>query len=182
MRKKALVILADGFEEIEAIAPIDILKRSGVEVVIAGLSGREAESARGIKIITSIALDEVENEFDALILPGGSLAAENLSKSRKVTALIKDMNNKGKVIAAICASPTVVLAATGVLDGKKATCYPGMEKTFPGSVKPSRKKVVIDGNIVTSKGPGTAFLFGLKLAELLAAPCAAASVKEKMLL
>ncbi|MBL7157852.1 MAG: DJ-1/PfpI family protein [Candidatus Omnitrophica bacterium] len=179
--KKVLIVLADGFEDIEGIAPVDILDRAGVNVKVAGLSKREVISGHGVKISTDAKLDEFEEEFDCVVFPGGSLGAENLSKSETVKNIIKKMHAEGKIIAAICASPAVVLAPTGILKGKKATCYPGMEKTFPASVKFVDEEVVVDGNIITSKGPGTAHLFGLKLAELLAGKTARDAVKTKML-
>jgi len=179
--KKALMVLADGFEEVEASAPVDVLRRANVNVTIAGLSKKEVPGARGIKVLADTTLDEAKGDFDAVIFPGGQAGAENLSKSERVRNLIKEMNKKGKIIAAICASPAVVLAPTGVLKDKKAACYPGMEKEFSKDTCSSTEAVVIDGNIVTSKGPGTALDFGLKLAELLAGKEIASSVKEKML-
>lgn len=182
MTKKALLILADGFEEIEAVAPFDILKRAGVELVICGISEKEVLSARGLRISLGTLLDEVNpDEFDALILPGGSLGAENLSKSEKLRNLIKDMNANGKIVSAICASPVVVLSPTGILTGKKATCYPGMEKDFPEDVKFLDKEVVVDGNVVTGRGPATVYRFGFTLVELLAGREIADSVKKAML-
>ena len=179
--KKALVILADGFEEIEGIAPIDILRRSGVEVLVAGLDKPEIKSARGIRITVDKKLNGDEDGFDAVILPGGAQGAENLAKSEIVAKLIARMNEKGRVVAAICASPAVVLAPAGILKGRKATCYPGEEKKFKIDTEFIDDKVVVDGNIITSKGPGTAILFGLKLTEALMGKDVADSVREKMI-
>jgi len=175
MPKKALFVLADGFEEIEAFAPFDILKRSGVDVTLAGLSAKEVKSARGATVFSDKILDEKNTSFDAIVFPGGSKGAENLSKSEKVKALIKATHKEGKIIAAICASPAVVLKPLGILEGKQATCYPGLMKGA------GEGAVIVDGNIITSRGPGTAHLFGLKLAEILAGKEKAESVKKAML-
>jgi len=180
--KKALMILADGFEEIEAFSPVDILRRADIEVTIAGLSGKAIESARGVKVTADIGLTEAEGEFDAVVFPGGAAGAENLAKSEKVKSIIKSMHAKGKIIAAICASPAWVLAPTGILKDKNATGYPGTEKEFPKDVKFKSELVVADGNIITSKGPGTAALFGLKLVEILAGKEKAEDLKKKMLI
>ena len=179
--KKALVILANGFEEIEAIAPVDILRRAGVNVKLAGLSGLPIKGGHGIKFMADIELANLNEEFDAVVLPGGGGGAENLSKSDKVKSLVKKMHKKRKIIAAICASPAVVLAPTVILSGKKITCYPSEKDSLPSNVTFLDEPVVVDGNIVTSKGPGTAILFGLKLAEILAGKDVAASLKVKMI-
>ena len=179
--KKVLVVLANGFEDIEGVAPVDVLRRAGVEVVVAGLDKAEIKSARGLQIIADKKLEDNEEEFDAVILPGGAQGAENLAKSAVVRKLITRMNEKGKIIAAICASPAVVLAPAGILSCKKATCYPGEEKKFQIDTEFIDDEVVVDGNIITSKGPGTAILFGLKLTEILMGKDVADSVKEKMI-
>jgi len=181
MPKKALLVLADGFEEIEAFAPFDILKRAGIDVTLAGVPRKEVKSARGAKVLTDKILDEKDELYDAVIFPGGLAGAENLAKSEKVKSLIKKMHEKGKIIAAICASPAVVLAPLGVLDGKEATCYPGMEKKFTSKIHFTQSPVVLDGNMLTSRAPGTAHLLGFKLAELLAGREKAESVKKATL-
>ncbi|MFH1594116.1 MAG: DJ-1 family glyoxalase III [Candidatus Omnitrophota bacterium] len=182
MIKRALIILADGFEETEAVGPIDILRRAGVDVTIAGLSGKEISGGHGIKVLADKTLDDVSEEYDALILPGGGGGADNLSRSEKVKTLIREMNDKGKIVAAICASPAVVLSPTGILNKKRATCYPGMEDAFPADTVCSKNPVVVDGNIITSRGPGTALLFGIKLAELLVGKDKADDVRKGMLI
>ncbi|MBN1354339.1 MAG: DJ-1/PfpI family protein [Candidatus Omnitrophica bacterium] len=181
-KKNALLILADGFEDAEGIGTLDVLRRAGIDVKLAGLLNKQVTSARGVKITTDLKLSEAGEDFDAVILPGGSVGAENLSKSLDVRNLIKKMFAKGKIVAAICASPAIVLASTGVLEGKKATCYPGLEKFFPSGVNFSDEDVVVDGNLVTSRGPATALKFGLKLVELLAGKDAVGNVKDAMLI
>ncbi|MDP1853302.1 MAG: DJ-1/PfpI family protein [Candidatus Omnitrophota bacterium] len=180
MVKKALIILADGFEEIEAITAIDILRRAQIEVIVAGLSNRETRGSHGIKVSTDILLDELKEETSALILPGGSPGAENLAKSPKVASLINKMFKSGKIIGAICAAPALVLEPAGVLKGKKATCFPGMEKLFSREIKFTQEEVVRDGNIITSRGPGTALAFALKIVEVLLDKDTAQTLKEKL--
>jgi 4-methyl-5(b-hydroxyethyl)-thiazole monophosphate biosynthesis len=181
MAKKAIVILADGFEEIEAITPIDVLRRADIEVIVAGLSSKTITGARKLKVETDILLDEIHGLPDALILPGGAVGAKNLHGSKKVLGLIQSMNAEKKVVAAICASPAFALAAAGVLDGKKATCYPGCEGRFPASAKFSEDRVVVDGNIITSRAPGTALEFALAIVRVLTGQEKAISLKEEML-
>ncbi len=157
---KVLVPLANGFEEIEAISIVDVLRRAGIEVVTAGLPGTIVEGSRKVKVIADRKIDDVRKEdFDAVVLPGGDPGYVNLSKSKKVTDMLMDFNEKNKTIAAICASPSI-LGKLGILDGKKATIYPGMEKDIP---KPRDGKVVVDGNVITSQGPGTAIDFALEI-------------------
>lgn len=165
MDGKVLIILADGFEEIEAFTPIDILRRADVDVVVAGLGEDMVTGAHGITVKTDIDFEDYKGVPEALILPGGMPGAENLAGSIKLKDLIRKMNSKNKLIAAICASPALVLGPTGILQGRKATCYPGLEVSFTPEIAFSKKEVVQDGNIITSRGPATAFKFGLKIAE-----------------
>ena len=171
MEKKVLVILADGFEEVEALAPADVLRRSGAAVTIAAL-GFEAgtgsvRGAHDIRVVCDALLSDVaEKAFDAIILPGGMPGAKNLRASALVKKVILDTFNRGGLVCAICASPAYVLAPAGVLDGRKATCYPGCESVAPG-IAFTGERVVKDGNVITSAGPGTALEFGLKISESL---------------
>ncbi|MFH1798701.1 MAG: DJ-1 family glyoxalase III [Candidatus Omnitrophota bacterium] len=163
--KKILIILAEGFEEAEAVIPIDIFRRLGIETVIAGLDDNFVTGSHGIVIKTDVLFENYSELPDAVVFPGGMPGAENLANSTKVKSLISRMNSAKKLIAAICASPALVLAPTGVLNAKTATCYPGLEKNFSSTIKFSEEKVVQDGNIITSRGAGTVFEFGLKIAE-----------------
>ena len=182
MPKTAVVILAEGFEEIEAIAPIDVLRRAGVRVTIAGATDLRVKSSRKIGVEAEILLKDLWEIPDAVILPGGLPGATNLAKSAEVTVLIKKMNESGKIVAAICAAPAVVLAPLGILDGKKATCYPGCESDFSNTTVYSKERVVVDGNIITSQGPGTALEFALVIAERLVGQELADTVRGKMLI
>ena len=181
MKKQAVIILAKGFEEVEALTPMDILRRCGVNVTIAGLGSELVEGAHGTSVKADIVFEKYEASPDAVILPGGMPGAENLASSTKVKGLISNLNSGKKIVAAICASPALVLAPTGILKGKKATCYPGMEKSFLSNVKFSDSEVVQDGNIITSRGPATAFAFGLKIAENLVGKSTADMVGKQML-
>ncbi len=177
MRKKALIVLADGFEEIEAITPIDLLKRGEIDVLIAGLDGGLVRGAHDIYVKTDISLKDLKFVPDVLILPGGMPGAENLARALELKTLISRMASNGGVIAAICAAPALVLAPTGVLDGKKATCYPGLQQNFSTAVTYVKDTVVQDGNIITSQGPATAMEFSLKIIEALAGKAKAEMVE-----
>lgn len=167
MAKKALIILADGFEEIEAVTVIDILRRAGISVTVAGLSALKVKASRGVIIMAEKKLDEVAEDFDALVLPGGSTGAANLAASKEVGSLIKSMHQDNKIVAAICAAPSVVLAPLGILKGRSVTGYPGMTENFGKDTKYKEDSVVVDGNIITSRGPATALLFALVIVERL---------------
>ena len=182
MPKTALVILAEGFEEVEAIAPIDFLRRAGVRVTIAGVMDLQIKSSRNISVRADVLLKDIQDLPDAVILPGGLPGATNLAKSEEVAKLVKKMNAAGKLVAAICAAPALVLAPLGILDGKKATCYPGCEADFSSKTIHSKESVVEDGNIITSQGPGTAFAFAFAIAVRLVGKDMADNVRGKMLI
>ena len=164
--KKAVVLLAEGFEEVEAVTPVDLLRRAGIEVVIAGIGSASVTGARGITISADSAIDTVKPEFDAVIIPGGGGGAENIAKSAAASNLIRKIWKEGGLVAAICASPAVVLAPLGILSGKKAVCYPGLEGKLTGAIH-TDASVVRDGTVITGKGPGTAFDFALAIIEYL---------------
>jgi protein deglycase len=182
MAKKALVVLAEGFEEIEAVTPIDILRRAGLEVIVAGLTGRLVKGSRAIIVQADKILDDVINDdFDALILPGGSMGAKHLAESDKVTSLIRNVMLKGKIIAAICAAPALVLYPKGILKGRSVTGFPGIGLESAKDVKYKTDRVVIDGNIITSRGAGTSMEFALAILEILTDAKTAKKVKEAVL-
>lgn len=167
MTKRAVIVLADGFEEIEATISIDILRRAGIDVIVCGLGDRTVKGAHDLEIITDSTLEDFNESVDAIVLPGGMPGADNLAGSEKVNTLVKKLFQERKIVAAICASPAVVLAPTGILSGKKATCYPGMEIKFDMTTTFLEDSVVVDGNIITSRGPATAFEFAFKIVESL---------------
>jgi len=181
MAKQAVVILAPGFEEIEAVAVIDVLRRAGIEVLAAGLGSRQVVGAHGLAVQADIVLSELRHPPDAVILPGGMPGSENLGASPEVAKLVKDVHAAGGICAAICAAPAYALAAFGVLRGRRVTCYPGCENRFPPGIQRAPERVVVDGNIVTSQAPGTALEFALTLAEILAGKAKADSLRAGML-
>ena len=164
---KVLVPLADGCEEIEAVTVIDILRRAGVEVVTAGLGENPVQCSRGTRIMADTSLDNaLAQSFDLIVLPGGMPGAEHLKNDRRILQLLQSMAKSGKYVAAICAAP-IALHAACLLENRKATSFPGFIDKLPGSHTYSTEAVVIDGNIITSRGPGTAMDFALTLVELL---------------
>jgi 4-methyl-5(b-hydroxyethyl)-thiazole monophosphate biosynthesis len=175
------VILADGFEEVEALAIVDVLRRADIRVVVAGLHAGPVTSARKVKVVPDALIDAVKaDDFDMIVLPGGQPGADNLNADPRVKGLVRSFSQKGKRVGAICAAP-YVLANAGLLDGKHATSYPTYRDRL-GSAVYEEKTVVEDGNILTSKGPGTALCFGLAIAERLAGKEKARQVKESMLI
>jgi len=177
-----LILLAEGFEEIEVTISVDMLRRAGLNVIIASISDSIiVEGSRKIKIDSDILLKDFKGLPETVILPGGLPGAENLANSSKVTELIKGMDENDKLIAAICASPAVVLAPMGILDNRKATCYPGFEEKFSENTTYVDEKVVVEGNIITSRGPGTAFDFALEIIKYLKNEDIANEVKEQTL-
>ena len=173
MPKKVIVLLAEGFEEVEAVTPIDYLRRAGIEVTTAALgAGRIVTGSHGIPVTADAVLSDLvkagkaaASAWDAVLLPVGLPGAANLAASKETGALLKEMAAAGRTVAAICASPAMVLAPLGILAGKRFTCYPGLETQVSGA-QWSEDKVVIDtgdagGNIITSRGAGTAAAFAI---------------------
>lgn len=167
--KKAAIMLADGFEEIEALSPFDVLKRAGIKCNLISIKNDlYVKGAHGVIVKSDRLLEEVSElkEYDMIVLPGGMPGAKYLSEDKRVLSILNEFNEKGKFIAAICASPALVLTKAGVIDNKKVTCYPGMEENFGNSIY-VKENVVIDGNIITSRGPATALQFSYKLLKVL---------------
>lgn len=179
------VFLATGFEEIEALTPVDILRRAGMDVKLVSITGEEVVTgARQINVKTDLTFDNIDKNWaDVLVLPGGMPGTKNLLAYEPLMELVKEYNSNNKRIAAICAAPTI-FGKLGILNGKKAICYPGMEEELIGA-DVYNIPVVTDGNITTSRGMGTALDFALELLELLSGSkeCAekmASSVVYKM--
>ena len=157
------VLLAEGFEEVEALTPVDLLRRAGVETRLVGVTGATVCGARGINVVTDLSMDEVDlAKADMLVLPGGMPGTTNLYADKRVTDAVRTMADAGKYVAAICAAPSIILGGMGLLEGKKATCYPGMEEQLTGAMA-STEPVVRDGSVITSRGLGTAIPFALAL-------------------
>jgi 4-methyl-5(b-hydroxyethyl)-thiazole monophosphate biosynthesis len=179
--KKVMIHFADGFEEVEAITPVDVLRRAGCEVVMVSVTGKkEVTSKRGVVVMTDKNFNEINyDEADMIVLPGGQPGANNLNKHEGLKKQIINFNTQGKFIAAICAAP-LVLGSAGILKGKKATCFPGTESLLTGANCTGRP-VETDGNIITGKGPGVALAFSLALVEKLQGKPVADEVKEAMI-
>lgn len=182
MNNKIFIMMADGFEEIEALATVDVLRRAGLDVTTMSIyDTTEVTGAHGVTVLADVAFDD-EPLYDAawVILPGGMPGASNLAACDGLTDCLVKRNNDGKFIAAICASPAVILAPLGILQGKNATCYPGMQAT-EGGANWVNSRVVVDSNIVTGNGPATALDFALQIALLQTDGKTAAEVAQGML-
>jgi len=172
------ILLGKGFEESEAIVPADLLRRAGIEVALTALEGAEVVSSHGIAVKADMALKDVDaDSVDLLFLPGGLGGVQAIQSCPAALELIRAVYDKGKYVTAICAAPTI-LGGMGLLKGRKAVCYPGMEDGLTGAVVCKGQGVVVDGNVVTGEAAGSAFPFGLKLVELLKGPQAAEQVKH----
>lgn len=174
------LLLADGYEEAEAIVPCDILRRGGVEVKLVGVTGKAAVSARNIRLDTDLTLEELDpSDLEMLILPGGLTATNTLAANETVKGFIRRTMEEGKWLAAICAAPTI-LGEMGLLEGRRAVCYPGMEQGLKGACHCKGEQVVVDGTLITGEGPGSAYEFGYQLLETLKGKEAMEQVKHGM--
>ncbi|VDD76269.1 unnamed protein product [Mesocestoides corti] len=183
MGKTALVLLAGGAEELETVSVIDILARAKVKVVVAGVAGTSVVTcSRGAKIQPDVALaDVMGTAFDLVYLPGGLDGMHALANSADVGKLLKDQHENKRLIAAICAAPCA-LKTHGISKGAKVTSYPSMKDQLHSFYKYTEEDIVVDGHILTSRGPGTASMFGLKLAEMLTDRATAKAVADSMLI
>ncbi|MBI3903116.1 MAG: DJ-1/PfpI family protein [Nitrosomonadales bacterium] len=173
---KVLVPLASGCEEIEAVTVIDILRRASIEVVSAGLDAQPVRASRGVMLLPDTTLDEaLKHSYDMVVLPGGQPGTNNLKQDARILDLLRRMAQQDQYVAAICAAPSV-LATAGLLDGKRATCYPGSLDAFP-HVQQQHTALEEDGKLITSRGPGTAMDFALTLVERLAGHAKRAEVE-----
>ena len=171
------VFLANGFEEIEALATVDILRRAGVEVVTVGVGGRNAVGAHGIAVCADIVEDELDiAAIDGVVLPGGMPGTTNLEASAMVQKTVAHAVDRNMLVAAICAAPSI-LGHGGYLNGKKATCYPGFEQELTGAIV-TNSGVVADGNIITASGAGVAVDFALELVRYLESAEVADSIRR----
>jgi len=159
--KHVITILADGFEEIEAVTFIDLLRRARIPITVLGLKSFEVRGAHDLRIKTDGLLNDFTEKYDGIILPGGQPGSTNLAKSPLVVKMVKDAHAKGLLLGAICAAPSV-FAEAGILEGYNATCYPGVDERL-GGAQFVGEPVVRDRNIITSRGVGTAIEFSLEL-------------------
>ncbi|WP_322521458.1 DJ-1 family glyoxalase III [Guyparkeria halophila] len=182
MASKALVILAPGFEDLEAITTIDILRRGGIQVEVAALHENKVTGSRGTTVVadTNLTLLDDDRVFDAIVLPGGQPGANNLAADKRVIARLQDQSVAGRWIGAVCAAPKV-LAAAGLLKGRRVTHFPGaLDATDSQGVEVADEAVVVDGNLVTGRGPGVAMDFALALVEQLAGRETRDAVESKL--
>jgi len=181
MSKKVLVPIADGGEEIEAVCIVDILRRAGADVTVASVNHIKVTASRGVKLVAdSLIADSVDHTFDLIALPGGMPGAEHLRDSKELTLLLKQQQDEGRLYAAICASPVVVLQHHGLLKQKKATAHPQFTDRLENT-EAVESNVVVDGTCITSRAPGTAIEFALKLVEILYGKQKAKEVAQSML-
>jgi 4-methyl-5(b-hydroxyethyl)-thiazole monophosphate biosynthesis len=167
--KKVAVIVANGTEELEALTPVDVLRRANAVCDIVSIYGKTVNGSHGIIITADKTLSEVNfNDYDAIVIPGGMPGATNISACEKVVSATKTMLEEGKLVASICASPAVVLASNGLIKGKKVTCYPAQdfikmlsENTYTGS------DVEISENLITANGPKSAMKFSNEICAFL---------------
>ena len=179
---RVAVMLGEGFEPVEALTPVDVLRRAGVCVTtVSVMPGREVVSAHGVPVVADTQVDAADLAvFDALVLPGGSVGYKNLSACEPLREALVEQDAEGRLVAAICAAP-MLLAQLGLLDGRRATCYPGCEDVFPAGAYQAEADVVRDGNLITASGPAKSLPFALAVLEALAGSEAALSVARGML-
>jgi protein deglycase len=182
--KTAYVFLAEGFEEIEALTPVDYLRRAGVDARTVSVSeGKTVTGARKITVVADMLFKDLPSSPDCVILPGGMPGSKNLAAHASLLALVRDSLARGALVGAICAAPAIVLGkAAKVLEGRRFTCFPGMESDSGGRGSFSEDRVVVDGNLITSRAAGTAGEFALALVKALAGPRAASELAESILL
>jgi len=182
MKRKVLVPVADGTEEIEAVCIIDVLRRAGTDVTVASVNNRQVTASRGVKLVADKLIAECRDEtYDLIVLPGGIPGAENLRDSEPLTRLLKRQKDKDRWFGAICAAPAVVLEHHGLLKNHRATCHPAFAErlTHPDG---TASRVVVDGRCVTSQGPGTALEFAVELVALLYGRQKAEEVAKPMIM
>ncbi len=181
--KTAFVFLADGFEEVEALTPVDYLRRAGVDARTASITGSlVVVGARKIAVKADLLFEDMPAAFDCLVLPGGMPGSRNLAAHAGLSSLLKKAMASHTVVGAICAAPAIVLGKAGLLAGRRFTCFPGMEKEAGTGGVHVQDRVVVDGNLVTSRAAGTAGEFAIALVEALAGRDAARELAQSVLL
>lgn len=180
--KTALVILAPGAEEMEVTITVDVLRRAGIDVELAGLDGLEPVTcSRGVRLLPDGALTAVGAEYDVVILPGGAKGAEHLASSALVGRVLRAQRSAGRLIAAICAAPTALLAH-GIDQGAAITCHPSVSDHLSAHYRVESSPVVESDQLITSQGPGTSFAFALRIVERLCGAEKAVQVRAPMML
>lgn len=158
--KRVAIFIADGLEEVEALTPADYLRRAGLEVMLAGVGTMQPTGAHGVKISADIDAAELPDHLDGVVLPGGMPGAANLAASAVVEEHCWRVMESGGLTAAICAAPALAFGAFGLIEGRRFTCYPGFETEVSGG-RFTDERVVVDGSMITSRGPGTAGEFAV---------------------
>lgn len=186
MSKKVLVPIADGVEEIETVCIIDVLRRAGAAVTVASVGECRVTASRGVVLVADRRLadchiDSIDEPYDLIVLPGGMPGAEHLRDSQDLIARLKRQRDENRLYGAICASPAVVFRHHGLLNSRRATCHPNFAEQL-GDAEHIEARVVVDGNCITSRAPGTAIEFALKLVELLFGPQKAEEVAKPLLI
>lgn len=176
--KKACVLLAEGFEEIEALTVSDVIRRANITCDLISIGGKTVKSSHGVTVEADKIFDE-SMEYDLVVLPGGMPGASNLRDDERVIKFIKKQNKEGKLIGAICAAP-IVLGKADLTDGRDITSYPGYEDELP-NCNYLEDSVVVDNNIITSRGPATSMAFAYKLLEKLGYSDKAEAIASGML-
>lgn len=183
MTKKVALFIENGSEELEFIAPLDIMRRANLEVDLISANNEDfITSSHNVKILADKKIDEVNNilDYDAIVIPGGMPGSTLLRENKKIIEFYQTMYNSGKLVAAICAAP-IVLSAAGITDDKEVTSYPGFDKEINYKNYNSEKAVVIDKNVITAQGPAVAILFGYEIVNYLLQDNTAEDVKKAML-
>ena len=183
MTKKVALFIENGSEELEFIAPLDIMRRANLEVDLISANNEDfITSSHNVKILADKKIDEVNNilDYDAIVIPGGMPGSTLLRDNKKIIEFYQTMYNSGKLVAAICAAP-IVLSAAGITDDKEVTSYPGFDKEINYKNYNSEKAVVVDKNVITAQGPAVAILFGYEIVNYLLQDNTAEDVKKAML-
>ena len=183
MTKKVALFIENGSEELELIAPLDVMRRANLEVDVISANNEDfITSAHNVKIIADKKIEEINNilDYDAIVIPGGMPGSTLLRDNKKIIEFYQTMYNSGKLVAAICAAP-IVLSAAGITDDKEVTSYPGFDKEINYKNYNSEKAVVIDKNVITAQGPAVAILFGYEIVNYLLQDNTAEDVKKAML-
>lgn len=183
MTKKVALFIENGSEELELIAPLDVMRRANLEVDVISANNEDfITSAHNVKIIADKKIEEINNilDYDAIVIPGGMPGSTLLRDNKKIIEFYQTMYNSGKLVAAICAAP-IVLSAAGITDDKEVTSYPGFDKEINCKSYNSEKAVVVDKNVITAQGPAVAILFGYEIVNYLLQDNTADDIKKAML-
>ena len=183
MTKKVALFIENGSEELEFIAPLDVMRRANLEVDVISANNEDfITSAHNVKIIADKKIEEINNilDYDAIVIPGGMPGSTLLRDNKKIIEFYQTMYNSGKLVAAICAAP-IVLSAAGITDDKEVTSYPGFDKEINCKSYNSEKAVVVDKNVITAQGPAVAILFGYEIVNYLLQDNTADDIKKTML-